>query len=65
MTQLFLDAFLSNDYSGINGNLPKLGLSLLAIGFDILFMLQHYVFYRKSAKSNDDVRRPLIADSAA
>jgi cystinosin len=29
-------------------NLVKVLLGLLAMGFDILFMLQHYVFYRHS-----------------
>ena len=50
MTQLFLDAFLSDDFSGVFGNLAKLGLSLLAMGFDILFIFQHYVWYGSQDK---------------
>jgi cystinosin len=61
LAQLFLDAFLSNDYSGIIGNLAKFGLSLLAMGFDILFMFQHYVLYRKIGKVSDSERRPILS----
>ena len=64
MTQLFLDAFLSNDFSGIFGNLAKLGLSLLAMGLDILFILQHYVWYRLEEKSALDERQPILSSES-
>ena len=37
-----------DDWSSITcgGNILKFGLSLLVILFDVLFILQHYVFYR-------------------
>jgi cystinosin len=60
MAQLFLDAFLSNDFSGIAGNLGKFGLSLLAMGFDILFMFQHYVLYRNQVKESEAERAPIL-----
>ncbi|KAL1917645.1 uncharacterized protein VTP21DRAFT_4038 [Calcarisporiella thermophila] len=44
--QLVIDCAVSGDWSGIQGNPAKLGLGLLSIFFDILFLLQHYVFYR-------------------
>mmetsp|Transcript_1191 Transcript_1191/g.2871 ORF Transcript_1191/g.2871 Transcript_1191/m.2871 type:complete len:332 (-) Transcript_1191:49-1044(-) len=43
--QLFIDASLENDWSGIFGDPVKLGLSLLSLGFDIIFMVQHFVLY--------------------
>lgn len=60
MAQLFLDAFISRDFSGIVGNLAKFGLSFLAMGFDILFMFQHYVLYRKPVKEPESEREPIL-----
>lgn len=64
MAQLFLDAFLSNDFSGVFGNLAKLGLSLLAMSFDILFIFQHYVLYPQSDKSDANESQPLLQNGA-
>ncbi|KAF9362748.1 hypothetical protein BGX34_005576 [Mortierella sp. NVP85] len=44
--QLILDASLSEDWSGITGDLVKFGLGMLSIAFDLVFILQHYVLYR-------------------
>lgn len=60
MAQLFLDAFLSNDFSGIVGNLVKLGLGVLAMGFDVLFMIQHYVLYREKGKEPENESEPIL-----
>lgn len=46
LLQLILDSWNIHDWDGITGNPAKLGISLLTIGFDILFLLQHYVFYK-------------------
>ena len=62
MLQLFLDAFLSEDFSGVFGNPAKFGLSLLAMGFDILFILQHYVWYRNRDKDLAEERQPILSD---
>jgi cystinosin len=44
--QLLLDChFIAKDWSGLTGNLPKFILGNVSIGFDIVFILQHYVFY--------------------
>jgi len=64
MAQLFLDAFLSNDFSGVFGNLAKLGLSLLAMSFDVLFILQHYVFYPHHEKSDPSESQPILQSGA-
>ena len=64
MAQLFLDAFLSNDSSGIFGNLAKLGLGVLAMSFDVLFMFQHYVLYREQDKESDGERQPILPQAS-
>jgi cystinosin len=61
MMQLFLDAFLSDDLSGVFGNLAKLGLSLLAMSFDILFIFQHYVWYGSKDKVRDGENQPILS----
>jgi len=60
LAQLFLDAFLSNDFSGVVGNPAKLGLSILAMAFDVLFIFQHYVLYRESDIDTAAERRPIL-----
>ena|SRR5579871_3580379 len=62
LAQLFLDAFLANDFSGIVGNLPKFGLSILAMSFDVLFMAQHYILYRDRKDPDRDERRPILSE---
>ncbi|SAL99160.1 hypothetical protein [Absidia glauca] len=47
VAQLVLDAALSGDWSGITGDPVKFGLGFVAIAFDLLFMSQHYIFYRE------------------
>ncbi|KAF9583897.1 hypothetical protein BGW38_008185 [Lunasporangiospora selenospora] len=46
ISQLILDAYISNDWSGISGDPVKFGLGFLSIFFDIIFMVQHYILYR-------------------
>ncbi|GAA5879917.1 hypothetical protein JCM16303_004398 [Sporobolomyces ruberrimus] len=48
LAQLVLDSWRANDWRGITGNPAKLGLSLLTLGFDMIFIVQHYVLYRHS-----------------
>eukprot|EP01102_Stenamoeba_stenopodia_P005677 TRINITY_DN1641_c0_g1_i1.p1 TRINITY_DN1641_c0_g1~~TRINITY_DN1641_c0_g1_i1.p1 ORF type:complete len:293 (+),score=46.02 TRINITY_DN1641_c0_g1_i1:77-880(+) len=48
--QQFLLAINQGDWSLVYGNPAKLALSLLSVGFDLLFMFQHYVLY----KNRDD-----------
>lgn len=48
LAQMLLDASLQDDWSSLKSNPGKLGIALLSIGFDIIFILQHYVFYKTS-----------------
>jgi LCT (Lysosomal Cystine Transporter) family transporter len=43
--QIGWDAAARHDLSVITGNPAKLGISAISIGFDLLFILQHYVLY--------------------
>lgn len=45
LLQLVGDAIDLDDYSSIVGNFAKLGLSIISIGFDVTFLLQHYIWY--------------------
>jgi len=48
--QMFIVAFDRNDWSQFTGNIPKLGLSIISLFFDIIFIFQHYVLYRDNSK---------------
>ncbi|KAI8977270.1 PQ loop repeat-domain-containing protein [Mycotypha africana] len=68
ITQLFLDAFIDGEWSKITGNPAKLGLGLLSISFDILFIVQHYVLYSHESpdvkwNTEDEERRRLISEN--
>lgn len=45
LLQLILDSIDLKDWGGVTGNLAKLGLSLVTIFFDIIFLTQHYILY--------------------
>mmetsp|Transcript_12278 Transcript_12278/g.21910 ORF Transcript_12278/g.21910 Transcript_12278/m.21910 type:complete len:324 (+) Transcript_12278:141-1112(+) len=68
LIQLFIDASLENDWSSVFGDPVKLGLSLLSLSFDMIFILQQYVFYGNGASADfEDVSEedttPLRPDS--
>jgi cystinosin len=48
MIQLVIDASFQDDWSGITGNPLKFGLSVVSSGYDLLFIVQHYILYRES-----------------
>jgi cystinosin len=51
---LFLDDKLVDDWSSFKGgNIGKLGLAIFSVVFDIIFIIQHYVLYRKSGRVDD------------
>jgi cystinosin len=52
--QQVIDSALENDWSGISGNPVKFALGNVTIIFDIIFFLQHYVFYRHPAKTAEE-----------
>jgi cystinosin len=56
--QQFVDAINAGDWAIIYGNPVKLGLALISIAFDLLFMTQHYILYRKR-HSDEDVESKL------
>ncbi|KAI9487035.1 MAG: PQ loop repeat-domain-containing protein [Benjaminiella poitrasii] len=45
--QLFLDAYIEGDWSGVEGDNIKLGLGLIAICYDTIFLVQHYILYSR------------------
>jgi cystinosin len=58
--QEIMDCAVSNDWSGISGDPVKFGLGSVSMIYDVIFMFQHYVFYRHSSKeeitaSNSDL----------
>ncbi|KAI4203235.1 MAG: hypothetical protein LQ346_001831 [Caloplaca aetnensis] len=49
VVQLVIDSLLEGgDWSGVTGNPVKFGLGNISVVFDVIFILQHYVFYRNS-----------------
>lgn len=48
IAQLVLDAYIAQDWSGIWGNPLKLGIGIVTLGYDTLFLLQHYVWFNRS-----------------
>eukprot|EP00123_Amoebidium_parasiticum_P010865 comp20371_c0_seq1/m.25740 comp20371_c0_seq1/g.25740 ORF comp20371_c0_seq1/g.25740 comp20371_c0_seq1/m.25740 type:complete len:377 (-) comp20371_c0_seq1:727-1857(-) len=52
MLQMTLIAYNCNDWSGFLGNPTKFGLGLFSVAFDVLFILQHYVFYRHAREKD-------------
>eukprot|EP00879_Flechtneria_rotunda_P010146 GHRR01010604.1.p1 GENE.GHRR01010604.1~~GHRR01010604.1.p1 ORF type:complete len:294 (+),score=110.48 GHRR01010604.1:886-1767(+) len=44
--QIGLNAAVRSDWSVVTGNPAKLGISSISIVFDIIFVLQHYVWYK-------------------
>lgn len=54
IAQLFLDAGMSGDWSGVSGNPAKFLLGNLSMIFDVIFMVQHYCLYGEQAKVTSD-----------
>ena len=51
IVQLLLDASVEEDWSGVAGDPVKLGLGMASLVFDVIFMLQHYVWYPQKGAS--------------
>ena len=45
--QVFFLSYNNNQWCVIFGNFTKFGLALVSIIFDVLFLFQHYLFYRQ------------------
>ncbi|KAJ2851143.1 hypothetical protein J3B02_003596 [Coemansia erecta] len=50
--QLLLDAFRLGNIGDVLGNPVKMGLGLASIGFDLVFMSQHYVWYAEDRRQH-------------
>lgn len=46
LAQLVIDGWSTHDFKGVVGDPVKAGLGFTSIVFDVLFMLQHYVWYK-------------------
>lgn len=46
MLQMILNAYNYDDWVSIFGSVTKFGMGLFSVLFDVLFILQHYLFYR-------------------
>lgn len=63
LLQLLLDCYDTNDWSGIRAYPLKFGLSLVSLTFDIIFSLQHFVWYRDPKKQlNYDLYNVLLTE---
>ncbi|KAI8884640.1 PQ-loop-domain-containing protein [Backusella circina FSU 941] len=64
--QLLLDAYIIDDWSGITGDNVKIGLGAIVITYDLVFLLQHFVWYKPKEHTMvapiDQERRRLIAE---
>ncbi len=53
LIQMCLLAINYNDWSSLFGSITKLGLGVVSIGFDIIFIIQHYILYKKPKQEED------------
>ena len=63
--QLLLDAGCSGEWGQLVGDPVKFGLGFSSMFFDILFMLQHFVFYRATVSPSATLHAPLMCGSEA
>ena len=62
LLQLVIDSALQADWSGLFGNPAKLGLANTSMLFNIIFMLQHYVFYGPVDTGQNRVQSPMLEE---
>ncbi len=53
LIQMCLLAINYNDWSSLFGSITKLGLGIVSIGFDLIFIIQHYILYKKPQQEED------------
>jgi len=53
-SQMILLAINYNDFASIFSSITKLGLAFLSMGFDLIFILQHFKFYRTIRRSSSN-----------
>ncbi|XP_065078565.1 cystinosin homolog isoform X2 [Ochlerotatus camptorhynchus] len=59
MLQMLLNAYNYDDWASIFGDPTKFGLGLFSVLFDIVFIVQHYVLYKRPKKTIDTVESNL------
>jgi cystinosin len=60
--QLGIDSYIQRDWSGITGNPVKLALGNSSLLFDSMFIIQHYILYAGSGKSEHSESSPLLVE---
>ncbi|CZT20580.1 related to L-cystine transporter [Ramularia collo-cygni] len=76
LAQLVIDSSLQSDWTGLSGNPMKIGLGMVSLAFDVIFLSQHYLLYGPVEESHcqgDQVvdvshrscneQRPLLQDA--
>jgi len=48
LAQLMFDGWRTADWDGVTGNPAKFSLGFISMFFDVLFMVQHYVLYKRA-----------------
>uniref|UniRef100_A0A1B6KMC2 Cystinosin n=1 Tax=Graphocephala atropunctata TaxID=36148 RepID=A0A1B6KMC2_9HEMI len=61
LLQMLMISYNCNDWVSILGDPTKFGLGLFSIGFDAVFMVQHYILYRyRYSKSPEEKKDDLV-----
>lgn len=63
LTQLVLDCAVTQDLSGIVGNLAKFFLGLVSMVFDVIFLWQHYILYPLPLSTSQQILLPVDENS--
>ncbi|CAD5211933.1 unnamed protein product [Bursaphelenchus okinawaensis] len=58
--QMILQAVNTDDWSGFTGNKVKFGLGIVSMGFDVLFIIQHYCLYRHTESFDLKPTKPSV-----
>nr|ACO14789.1 Cystinosin homolog [Caligus clemensi] len=54
--QMLVDAYNFSDWGSLLGDPTKMGLGFFSVAFDLIFIFQHYVLYRKRWSSDESDR---------
>lgn len=63
MAQLVIDSGLQADWSGLLGNPLKIGLSMVSLAFDVVFISQHYFLYGPVEETDDYTATRVVSSS--
>ncbi|KFA67543.1 hypothetical protein S40285_04271 [Stachybotrys chlorohalonatus IBT 40285] len=62
VSQQGIDSYRQGDWSGISGNPVKFALGNVSMAYDTLFILQHYVVYRRGGEGRSGEEDRLLPD---